>query len=427
MTVRPVAARLLYVAVVLFATIAELRASRDVAAAGRRLARALHPSVTARDVVDGLRNVLLFAGFGATWAATAARRRWWRWALPATASGFVLSACVETAQLFSPVRTASVIDVATNTAGTLAGAWITAAAIGAAARRVGARSYLGVPALALAVPYALAAFAEAASPLFRNRPVPGAWGGPARRLAVALAASRGAASGAGALDVLLFVPAGALLVMALAELGVGLGSAALVASLAGVVGAAAAEGARGLSGQPLDPVAGAAHAAGVAIGAVLAWRGLPHATRRLRRGRRAAAFWGVYAAALLLWVWRPFRLDLSATTRSAELTAAHLVPLYALGERGDLFSVADVAIQFALFVPLGVLAAVWPFRRRGPVLLRGPVPAVALGLVLELGQLVIADRFFDVTDWLIGGAGVLVGWAVARRAGYQSVGELLAP
>ncbi|CAA9311559.1 MAG: hypothetical protein AVDCRST_MAG40-1005 [uncultured Gemmatimonadaceae bacterium] len=161
------------------------------------------------------------------------------------------------------------------------------------------------------------------------------------------------------------------------------------------------------------------------MGALAAWRGVPPAARRLRRGRRVGALWGAYAAVLALWAWRPFRLDLGAATLTAELAAAHFVPLYALGERGDLFSAADVVIQFALFVPLGALAAVWPFRRRGA--LRGPMPAVALALVLELGQLVVADRFFDVTDWLIAAAGVLLGWAVARRAGYQSVGELLPP
>ena len=103
MLTRSVTARLVYVAVVLFATFAELGASGDGAAAGRRLARALHPTLTARDLVDGVRNVLLFAGFGATWAATAAVGRWWHAAAPATASGLLLSAFVEGAQLFSPV------------------------------------------------------------------------------------------------------------------------------------------------------------------------------------------------------------------------------------------------------------------------------------------------------------------------------------
>ena len=159
MLARALAARLFYVAVVLFATVAELHATSDLAAAGRRLARALHPTLTARDVVDGLRNVLLFAGFGATWVATAAEGRWRRAALPATVSGFALSACVEAAQLFSPVRTASLVDVATNTLGTLAGAWLTALVIVTVRSRRAARSYLGVPAFVFGVSYLLAALA----------------------------------------------------------------------------------------------------------------------------------------------------------------------------------------------------------------------------------------------------------------------------
>jgi hypothetical protein len=194
---------------------------------------------------------------------------------------------------------------------------------------------------------------------------------------------------------------------------------------AGAALAALTQLARGLSGQQLDAGAFAAHVVGTLVGAAAAWRGLPAVTRALRRERRVRALWAVYAAVLALWAWRPFRLDLSAATLTTEFAAAHFIPLYALGERGDLFSVTDVAIQFLLYVPLGALAAVWPFRLRGP--LRGPLPAAALALGLEAGQLVVADRFFDVTDWLVASAGVLVGWAVARRAGYRPAGALLAP
>lgn len=418
----PALARLLYVGVVLFATIAELRADPDPSRAGARLARALHPQLTARDVVDGVRNLLLFAGLGATWAATSAAGRWWRAALPATIAGCLLSVAVEGAQLLSPVRTSSVLDVATNTGGTLAGVLITAAVIGALAGRRGRRSYLGVPAAALGVPYALAALCEGFAPLFRSAPVAGAWGGPGRRFAVALAASRGAVVDPPLLDALLFAPAGALLVAALTEFGAGLGAAALASAAAGAGLSALVEVARGASGQAMTPAAVVVHALAWAAGAAAARWTLGPLTRRLRGRRRVGAWAGAYAALLLVWAWRPFRLDVRAATLAAELTPEHLVPLYALGGRGDLVSVADVATQFLLYFPLGALAAVWPLGRRGVA--RGVLPALALALVLEAGQLVVADRFVDVTDWLVQCAGALVGHALVRRAGFGPLGVL---
>jgi VanZ family protein len=161
---------------------------------------------------------------------------------------------------------------------------------------------------------------------------------------------------------------------------------------------------------------------GAAAGALAAWRGLPAATRRLRGAARVRALLALYAVVLAAWAWRPFRLDLSARTLAAELAAEHFIPLYALGERADLFSVADVATQCLLYLPLGVLLAAWPLGARGA--LRGPWPGVALALALEAGQLAVAGRYVDVTDWLVQAAGVLVGWGVARQAGYRARGVL---
>jgi VanZ family protein len=423
MRLPPLAARAGYAVVVLFATLTGLALDPDPGDAAQRLARAMHPTVTARDVVDGVRNLLLFAGLGATWVATSPPGRWWRAALPATLAGALLSACVEGAQLFSPVRVASLLDVATNGAGALAGALATGVVMTAFTARRGARSYLGIPAFAFGAAYAGAVLCEAFSPLFRGAAVPNAWGGPGRRFAVALAASRTMPLDVPLLDVALFAPAGALVVASLAELGFGLGAAAgwtvtMGAALVGLV-----ELARGLSGQRMETGAFAAHVVGLAIGALLAWRLLPAATRRLRGAARVRALGAVYLLVLALWAWRPFRLDLSGPTLTAEFAAEHFIPLYALGARGDLFSAADVATQFLLYFPLGALAAVWPLARRGAW--RGPVPAIVAALVLETAQLVVAERFFDVTDWLVQGAGALVGWSVAWRAGFRPRGTLL--
>src|ERR1035437_5264587 len=156
-------ARVLYVAVVLLATLTDLRAEWSWAYAASHLGRMFDPGMGWRDAVDGLRTVALFAGLGAVWVVTAASFRSGGDIVRATALGFALSLLVETAQLFSPDRIASMMDVGTNTFGAAFGAWIVVAAIGAVRARKVAQSYLGVPAFTLAMPAVVATMAEAAT------------------------------------------------------------------------------------------------------------------------------------------------------------------------------------------------------------------------------------------------------------------------
>src|SRR6478672_8974657 len=111
-------ARAAYIAIILIATLANLEPDWNDGLASQRLARALEPHVAWSDTIDALRNILLFAGFGAVWEVTSPQGRLrdaiWR----ATLYGCLLSTTVETLQLFSPVRFASILDVMTNTAGT---------------------------------------------------------------------------------------------------------------------------------------------------------------------------------------------------------------------------------------------------------------------------------------------------------------------
>src|SRR5207245_1816687 len=71
--------------------------------------------------------------------------------------GLALGGTVEGLQVFSPVRTASIVDVTTNTLGALLGAGGVALLIAAVVAAKGARSYLGVPTLLVAGAYAGAA------------------------------------------------------------------------------------------------------------------------------------------------------------------------------------------------------------------------------------------------------------------------------
>src|SRR5205085_1288827 len=79
-----------------------------------RLARAFTPSLGWRDAIDGLRNTVLFAGLGAVWVVTSRSGNVRAEIRQATVVGLALSASVEGLQVFSPVRTASILDVTTN-------------------------------------------------------------------------------------------------------------------------------------------------------------------------------------------------------------------------------------------------------------------------------------------------------------------------
>src|SRR5919108_239370 len=217
---RFLAARWGYVAVILLATMTQLHFSPDLAAAAQRLARAFTPSLGWRDAIDGLRNTVLFAGLGAVWVVTSRSGNVRAEIRRATEVGLALSATVEGLQVFSPVRTASIVDVTTNTLGALVGAGAVALLIAGVVRAKGARSYLGMPTFLLAGAYGGAALCEALTPLFGPAALPWTAGGPLGRLTAALAAAAPVSFDTLPLiDLLLFAPAGFLWIMLLREGG----------------------------------------------------------------------------------------------------------------------------------------------------------------------------------------------------------------
>jgi hypothetical protein len=48
-----------------------------------------------------------------------------------------------------------------------------------------------------------------------------------------------------------------------------------------------------------------------------------------------------------------------------------------------------------------------------------------MAVILEVGQVAIADRWFDITDMLVQAAAVVLGWVIVRRAGFRPHGALL--
>ena len=417
------AARWGYVAVVLLATLTQLHFSPDLSAAVERLARAFTPSLGWRDAIDGLRNTVLFAGLGAVWVVTSRSGNVRAEIRQATVVGLALSATVEGLQVFSPVRTASIVDVTTNTLGALGGAAAVALLIAAVVAAKGARSYLGVPTFLLAGAYGAAVLCEALTPLFGPAALPWTAGGPLGRLGAAFQAAGPVSFDTLPLvDLLLFAPAGFVCVMLLRERG-------RDARWVGVAGAGAAlalvaELGHGMLGFPVWWGAVLVRAAGVGLGAWTAHRALAALTQLLRGAARARAVAFAYGALLVLWGWRLFMPRTDVHAIAAQLEPANLIPLASLAERVDAFSALHVLQQFLLYLPLGSLLAVWPLRLRGRW--AHLWPGVWLAVVIELGHVVIADRTFDATNALVACAGLGIGWIVVRRSGFAPYGEALA-
>ncbi len=408
----------------LLATLTQLEFSPDLAAAAHRLGGAFTFSLGWRDAIDGLRNVALFAGLGAVWVVTSVAGKVRDDIRRATLTGLGLSVLVEGLQVFSPVRTASLVDVTTNAIGTLIGALAVGFAIAALRQAKGGRSYLGVPAFLAAGAYALVVLCEGVTPLFRSEPLATIEGGPLSRLRAALHLALPLSLGeVPVLDILLFAPAGFLAVMMLAEHGRDARRVWPVVAAAGAGIALAAEPAHGALGLSIRWEAAATHALALAFGAWAAQRWLAPLTQTLRGSTRARAALIAYAGLLVLWGWRPLLLETNGTAILAQLTPARLVPLASLAERVDAFSALHVAQQFFLYLPLGGLLAVWPLRLAGPwAHLR---PAFWLAGVIEAGHIVIEGRYLDMTNALLACAGLGIGWIMVRRSGFTPYGAAL--
>src|SRR5256885_4221831 len=213
---RFLAARWGYVAIILLATLTQLHLSPDLMAAGERLVRAFTPSRGWRDAIDGLRNTVLFAGLGAVGGVTSRSGGVRAEIRRAPLVGLARSATVGGLQVFSPVRTAGIVDVTTNTLGALLGAAAVALLVAAVVAGKGARSYLGVPTFLPAGAYGGAVLCEALTPLFGPAPLPWTAGGPVGRLYAALQSAGPISFDTLPLvDLLLFAPAGFLVVMLL--------------------------------------------------------------------------------------------------------------------------------------------------------------------------------------------------------------------
>jgi len=419
-----VAIRLTYVGVLFLATLSWFDIDGDPASVARRLGRALDPNVSARDAIDGARNVLLFAGWGLVWMVTAAPGRSVVILRNAVLTGAGLSLTVEGLQLFSTSRTASVLDLVTNTVGALLGAVLLVVLVTGLAARRGEKSFMGIPASVFGVSSALALMGEALVPLYRQELQAWASGGPLERLSRGMSEFRWGSIGEWPIgDGLLFLPGGFFAVAALAEIGVGYRRAAAWVGAGGVLMFASVEVAHGALGIEVLGGAALVHAVAFGAGAVLAIRSLPAFTMAYRGAGRPRLLLGLYAPWLLLWGLRPYAPETTLGGILTKFGGEWWIPLRFLGGRFDMFSVVDVIVAFFLFLPLGALLAVWPLRRHGA--LGTILPAVYFATLVELSQTLVATRTLDITDVLVQIAGAAIGWTIVRRAGFRPYGEQL--
>jgi glycopeptide antibiotics resistance protein len=405
---------------ILYGTLLPFQFTADVGQVEAKLQLAVAALRRRPSLPDLVSNVLLFLPWGGLFTFRRARGgAGFRAAfLGATLSGMALSALVETCQLFAPSRTTSLVDLAANTAGSALGAW----AGWAFGRRAWPAWSVRLARLATERPIATCALAAAAglglaglSPfdvsidlgdlraaVNRARPIPfgPSLGGDPPQVEPWSWAQEGLSAAL----------TGGLFALAVREGGMGGWRAvATSATLGGSLALAIELAQLAITGRVADMTTVILALLGSATGAAVVTWSAPRSPRRWVVP--ALVVWGVVVA---LAAWTPPHL---AAPGSRSLRASQLIPFWSYYRRTDVYALADLVNQVLSFLPLGVLMAV-----RAPRLpaWRALVVGLGLGLVLEAGQLGLAERTSEVTDALAAGAGALLGailwrWAVALR------------
>jgi glycopeptide antibiotics resistance protein len=415
-------ARLAYLGIIAIATLSSLHLEPDLVDALERLSRALYLRVHTHDIVDIARNLALFAGWGCVWAVTSQDHDTRKTLRGATASGLAISVGAETVQLFSRFRHSSILDIGANTAGALAGAAAVLLAVHVARKYRVRGAYVGVPAYTFFGSYLTVAVLQAGIVTRAERRI-GAYGNPLRRLANTVRQFEPSSiTDLAVTDALWFMPLGAFGFAMLAELGWKRSHTVWATTAGGFAIALITEALRGPQGLELNAGAVVMHALGAAVGAVAAAWMIPMLANRMDERQRALTLATAYVTLLAVLAWQPFRPETGMGSVTDQLSLSALVPLRSYDFRG-LLSVADIAITFFLFLPLGGLLAVWPLRLRG--WLGYCLPGVYVAIATELLQLVIRDRYFSGTDLMVQCAGVVVGYVVLKLAGYGVAGEVV--
>jgi len=359
-------------------------------------------------------NVLLFMPWGfllAVWLAGRGRR-YVAALILALLSGALLSAAVEFVQLLAPSRVSSFVDVVTNTFGSCLGAligwpwarWIWPVLSVRIRQLLVSRPTMGcaiATAAALVVasvfrlhvnltPTELNAALKAARPisfgplLWGPAPPPRPW------------------SWAG--ELLVWVLAGGLFALAARESGRhGTGAIRWACGLAGGLSLAILAIELAIPGREVAMTSVALAVAGSAIGAVPVARSAAG-----NAGRWINPALLIWVLAVVMGAWNPptFTWPVPPLWR-----LERVVPFWSYLVSRSLADLADLVGEVLVFVPLGALLAARSWRQSfaGAILI-----GLALGAMLEIGQLFLPSRTVDVTDVLSAAAGAGLGLALWR-------------
>lgn len=419
-----------YLAVIALATLINLQWDPEPANAWYRFGRAFRLRLATGDIIDAVRNVALFVGWGTSVVLTARPPATTRTILFATLTGCLASISVELLQTFSAYRVASLVDVTTNTLGAFAGA----AALVAAERRmrsdVRRGTLLGVPGWLGAMALVVACTGLVFTPASRPARI-ASW---ARSPLVRLAESRQAVLPPADWityipDAIAFGSLGLLAAIAVGDRGGRLRLPQLVlwvAMLAALV--AGVPVTRGMAGIPPDPRAELVHAVAVTIGLLGGVALVPRWVRAVPApATRCVQVALLPIACLLTWNWWP--VSWSGSGRPPFMWQ-QFVPMLALYARHDLGSVFIVLQKVGLG---GVLGACLAGRRAQGVGGPGLRAVALLALAIEVGQYLVPGRYPDVTDVLMVAGGGAVTAALALRAvvvegsGHGTVGVAAIP
>jgi VanZ family protein len=418
---------ILWAIFIVYGTMLPFDFSPDAAAASKKFRALGETNVRPVSVPDVVSNVLLFMPLGfllsLRLAGGATRFGLGLTLVGATLGGSALSGLVEIGQLFLPSRIPSLVDLTTNSTGAALGAlmgwvWIRRAwpRWSPALRRLVSRRPMAACALAAGVGLGVAGLApfdvsidlgDLKAAIKRAHPIP--FGPPLRGPAPPAEPWSWAEEG------LIWVLAGGLVALALDEAGWH-GSRAILSAaiLCGGLGLVIEAAQVAIPSRTVNMTAVALALAGSAVGAtavVLHPRPAPH-----RWTGPALWLWGT---AVLLSAWTPPHL---ASPDDWSLRWSQLVPFWVYYVRTDVYALADLFNQVLSFVPLGVLLAARDSRKS---IRRALVLGLAFGLVLEAGQLVLADRTAEITDALSAGVGAALGawlWGWGASIRDQAIG-----
>ena len=399
---------------ILYGTTIPFDFSASSARVAAKLQKVLEQPWQTASRMDIVSNVLLFLPWGflcSVWLAD----RGTDYAVSlivASLTGMALSGFVEFLQLFTPTRITSLMDVATNLSGSVTGAvigwplarWASPLARPWLGRVVSTRPMIAGSLLVAAglLISGLAPFdvsidlSDLKTSIESARPIPF---GPAVD-----GSESPAEPWSWARETLTWMMVGGLFMLAFREAGrTGFRAIGGSAAVAGCLSLAIEVFQLTTRSRVSDAPSVVWSLAGSMLGAVIVGRSGAADSRRWLSP--AMALWFMIG---MIEAWTPPNF---AWPEAPVLTPERLVPFLAYYRRTDIYALADLISQTMFFVPLGALLT----ARFPRISARACVGiGLLLGVVLEAGQLFLADRTSEITDALSAGFGAGLGFRLWR-------------